>query len=832
MTIDLSSDSPTTSISVSEGASQTNFTVSFKFNNAADLNVFVDGTQKADNTISLVSGGSGSTGVIAISGGVTGATGGSTVVITRDTVHSRTTDFPSAGAFSISKLNTELDALIFMNADKKFSAQRALTLSEFDDTSISTNIPVKADRLDKVLAFNSSTGVPEARDYLTATNATALDSVTAGTVAASKYVLVDANKDIGTFRNITLSGELDAGSLDISGDADIDGTLEADAITIGGVTLAETISDTVGAMVSSNTETGISVSYEDSDNTLDFVLGSSQTTISSLLNTSLVIGRDSDNDIDFATDNTIIFRASGADQIKLVDGALTPVTDADIDLGSSSLQFKDGFFHGTLEADAITINGTTLAETISDTVGAMVSSNTETGISVTYEDSDNTLDFVIGSGSIASSMLASDSVTNAKIADDSIDSEHYVDGSIDTAHIADDQVTLAKMAGLARGKIIVGDASGNPTALALGSNGEFLKSDGNDLVFGAATISGLAADDLTAGDAAVNLTTTSGNITIDAQANDSDIIFKGTDGSADTTFLTIDGSEGGLLLPNNGIDLNGKELILDADADSSITSDTDDQIDFKVGGSDKVTINANGLGINTTSPSNILDVEGDNATAIGIDVTNADNSKTLQINKLGSSYSAHGAAAGEAWLYDPDNINIGSATGNSGGVKLLSNGASRLTVASNGSVTIGGALSKGSGSFKIDHPLESKKDTHYLVHSFIEGPQADLIYRGTATLSSGTATINIDTVSGMTDGTFVALNTGVQCFTNNESGWTAVKGSVSGNTLTITAQDNSCTDTISWMVIGERQDPHIKDSGTDWTTAEGKPILEPEKPEE
>ena len=279
------------------------------------------------------------------------------------------------------------------------------------------------------------------------------------------------------------------------------------------------------------------------------------------------------------------------------------------------------------------------------------------------------------------------------------------------------------------------------------------------------------------------------------------------------------------------IDMNGQELILDADADSSITSDTDDQIDFKVGGSDKVTINANGLGINTTSPSNILDVEGSNATAIGIDVTNAENSKTLQINKLGSSYNAHGASAGEAWLYDPDNINIGSATGNSGGVKLLSNGASRLTVASNGSVTIGGALSKGSGSFKIDHPLESKKDSHYLVHSFIEGPQADLIYRGTIALTSGTATVNIDTVSGMTDGTFVALNTGVQCFTNNESGWTAVKGSVSGNTLTITAQDDSCTDTISWLVIGERQDPHMKDNNTDWTDSDGKVIVEPEKPE-
>jgi hypothetical protein len=48
-------------------------------------------------------------------------------------------------------------------------------------------------------------------------------------------------------------------------------------------------------------------------------------------------------------------------------------------------------------------------------------------------------------------------------------------------------------------------------------------------------------------------------------------------------------------------------------------------------------------------------------------------------------------------------------------------------------------LSKGSGSFKIDHPLEAKKDTHHLVHSFIEGPQADLIYRGVVDLVDGTA---------------------------------------------------------------------------------------------
>ena len=107
----------------------------------------------------------------------------------------------------------------------------------------------------------------------TATELNLLDGITAGTVSASLAVIADSNKDITGFRNVTLTGELDAATLDISGDADIDGTLEADAITIGGVTLAETISDTVGAMVGSNTETGISVTYDDSDNTLDFVIG-------------------------------------------------------------------------------------------------------------------------------------------------------------------------------------------------------------------------------------------------------------------------------------------------------------------------------------------------------------------------------------------------------------------------------------------------------------------------------------------------------------------------------------------------------------------------------
>ena len=147
------------------------------------------------------------------------------------------------------------------------------------------------------------------------------------------------------------------------------------------------------------------------------------------------------------------------------------------------------------------------------------------------------------------------------------------------------------------------------------------------------------------------------------------------------------------------------------------------------------------------------------------------------------------------------------------------------STANNADLDIHGNLSKGSGSFKIPHPLTSLKDTKNLIHSFIEGPSCDLIYRGTVTLSSGSATVNIDTVAGMTAGTFAALNKNVQCFTTNESGWGAVKGSVSGSILTITAQDGSSTDNVSWMVVGQRKDDVIKDSSI--TDANGDLILEP-----
>ena len=269
-------------------------------------------------------------------------------------------------------------------------------------------------------------------------------------------------KDVGT-GNLKIT----APTVEFSADVDVDGTLEADAITIDGTPLAESISDTVGAMVGSNTETGIAVTYEDSDNTLDFALAAAQTTVTSLTNAALVIGRDADNDIDFATDNNIIFRAGGADQIKLVDGVLQAVTDSDVDLGTTGVRFKDAFvdsitvtgevdaasldisgnadIDGTLEADAITVGGVTLAQTIATTVGAMVGSNTESGISVTYQASDNTLDFDVIDPTITLTGDITGSATMTNLGSVSIATTRAT-GSTTTDDLADDAVTEAKIA--------------------------------------------------------------------------------------------------------------------------------------------------------------------------------------------------------------------------------------------------------------------------------------------------------------------------------------------------------------------------------------------------
>ena len=174
---------------------------------------------------------------------------------------------------------------------------------------------------------------------------------------------------------------------------------------------------------------------------------------------TLTLDADADTTISAASDDVVTFKVANQNQLTLSDGALSPSTTNDIDLGTASLEFKDAFFDGTVRMDAIGFGTTSMA-------------------------------------------------------------------------------------------LPTGD----------GSDGQFIKTDGAGTLSFATVSTSVAFDDITAGDSAVNVTTTAGNITIDAQGNDTDIIFKGTDNTADTTFLTIDGSEAGAATFNAGATFGGTLL--------------------------------------------------------------------------------------------------------------------------------------------------------------------------------------------------------------------------------------------------------------------------------
>ena len=174
---------------------------------------------------------------------------------------------------------------------------------------------------------------------------------------------------------------------------------------------------------------------------------------------TLTLDEDADTTISAASDDVITFKVANANQITLSDGALSPSTTNDIDLGTSSLEFKDAFFDGTVRMDAIGFGTTSMT-------------------------------------------------------------------------------------------LPTGD----------GSDGQFIKTDGaGTLSFGTVSTT-TKLDDIATGDAASTLATSAGNITIDAQGDDTDIILKGTDGGSDTTFLTIDGSAAGNATFNSGATFGGSVL--------------------------------------------------------------------------------------------------------------------------------------------------------------------------------------------------------------------------------------------------------------------------------
>jgi len=146
----------------------------------------------------------------------------------------------------------------------------------------------------------------------------------------------------------------------------------------------------------------------------------------------------------------------------------------------------------------------------------------------------------------------------------------------------------------------------------------------NKFVGADVTAGALAADNLTAGDAAVLLTTSSGDITIDAAANNSDIILKGTDGSSDTTFLTIDGSAAGKATFNNeivsgAVITSGAGIVIANAGNIGSASDTD-----------AISIASNGVVTFSQAPVfpdgsiAVADIDIDGGTDIGAGLADAD----------------------------------------------------------------------------------------------------------------------------------------------------------------------------------------------------------------
>jgi len=274
------------------------------------------------------------------------------------------------------------------------------------------------------------------------------------------------------------------------------------------------------------------------------------------------------------------------------------------------------------------------------------------------------------------------------------------------------------------------------------------------------------------------------------------------------------------------------------------------------------------LGLGTTAPQAPLSVSNGGAAgfelnpALGTIITyNRSTSAYAPVSLNGSSIDFFIAAASKMSVSAAGDVNIkqelrvGTSSGTSAGTIAITTGGSspypnkltfgtdgtgwgfaiasnqggsvtnRLTVLDNGNVVVGGSLSKSSGSFRISHPLPAKSETTDLVHSFIEGPRADLIYRGTVTLVAGAAVVDLDDAAGMSTGTWVMLCRDAQVHTSNETGWYHVRGTVIGSTLTIECENGTCTDTVSWLVVAERQDQHMLD--TDWTDETGRVIVEP-----
>ena len=401
------------------------------------------------------------------------------------------------------------------------------------------------------------------------TNITSLGTLTALTV---DNIAIDGttightgDTDLLTLTSgvLTVAGEVDATSLDISGNADIDGTLEADAYTVDGTALNEYIADTVGAMFTGNTETNITATYQDGDNTIDLVATGTISALNNATENELVTVGATTTELDaeanltfdgttltttaisvddLRLDGATIGHSSDTDLITLADGVVTVAGELD----ATTLDISgNADIDGTLEADAYTVDGTALNEYIADTVGAMVSSNTETNITVTYEDGDNTLDFVIGTLNQDTTGTADNITVSANNSTDETVYPIFVDGATGSQGAESDTgLTYNPSTGVLTSTSFTGNVTGNVTGNASGT---------------AATVTGAAQTNIT------SLGTLTA-LTVDNVAIDGAVIGH----TSDTDLITL---SSGVVTVAGEVDATSLDISGDADIDGTLEAD-------------------------------------------------------------------------------------------------------------------------------------------------------------------------------------------------------------------------------------------------------------------
>ena len=315
---------------------------------------------------------------------------------------------------------------------------------------------------------------------------------------------------------------------------------------------------------------------------------------------------------------------------------------------------------------------------------------------------------VAGDGLAASSGVLAVGVDDSTVELNS-DALRIKDSGVGTAKIADNAVTLAKMAGITRGSIILGDSSGDPSLLAKGSAAQFLQSDGTDPSY--VTISGDAT--IAAGGA---LTIAAGAVEHGMLAED---IISGQDELAHADIVDADElmiSDGGTI-KRVGVDslrdhffgvVSGDATVADGGA---LTIAADAVHDSMV--NDDVATGLAGVGLSAASGVMALDLNELTAEAIAsgdflafVDSTDNGTHKET-VDDLATLFAGTGLAAASAVL-SVDLNELGAAAVNVGADSIAiidaddSNGSKKESIADLMTAVAGNGLAAASGVLSMD----------------------------------------------------------------------------------------------------------------------------------